>query len=201
MSFRLVEPSAEWQLGHMAPELSALPESFSAGTTVRYRRSLSEYPAGAGWTLKLHLAGASVLARTAVADSDDFIVTIAAGDTAGGFAAGLYKWVERVSNEGGEVYEVASGVVTILPNLAEASEGSEQEWLERAIAALKAQIEGRLPAGMESYQLAGRVVSKMPVKEAVDLLATLESRLARVSNPGFVTRPVLVSFTGPGFDR
>ncbi len=185
----------------MAPELSALPSSFSAGTTVRYRKRLSEYPAGAGWTLTLHLAGASVLARAAAADGDDFIVTIEAADTSGGFTAGLYKWVERVSNAGGEVYEVASGVVTILPDLAEASEGSEQEWLERAIAMLKAHIEGRLPAGMESYQIAGRAVSKLPLKEAMALLTTMESRLARLSEPGTVTRPVLVSFTTPGFDR
>jgi len=184
----------------MAQELSTLPESFAAGTTVRYRRRLSEYPASAGWTLKLHLAGASVLSKTAVADGDGFVVTLAAEDTAA-FTPGLYKWVERVSNVGGEVYEIASGVVTVLPNLAEATEGSEQEWVERAIAALKAHIEGRLPAGMESYQIAGRAVSKVPVKEAVALLATFESRLARLRNPDFVTRPVLVSFTGPGFDR
>ena len=114
---------------------------------------------------------------------------------------GLYKWVERVSNAGGEVYEVATGAVTVLPNLADATEGSEQEWIERAVAMLRAHIEGRLPAGMESYQIAGRVVAKMPIKEAVSLLSSLESRLASLQNPGFVTRPVLVSFTGPGFDR
>ena len=185
----------------MAQELSALPESFAAGTTVKYRKRFSDYPASAGWTLNLHLAGASVLAKTATADGDDFVVTIAAADTDSEVAAGLYKWVERVSNVDGEVYEVASGIVTVLPNLAEATEGSEQEWLERAIVALKAHIEGRLPAGMESYQIAGRAVSRIPVKEAVDLLTSLESQLARLSNPGFITRPVLVSFTRPGFDR
>ncbi len=185
----------------MAQELSALPESIAAGTTVKYRKRFSDYPAGAGWTLNLHLAGASVLAKTAVADGDDFVVTLAAEDTAGAFTPGLYKWVERISNVAGEVYEVASGTVTVLPNLAEATEGSEQEWVERAIVALKAHIEGRLPAGMESYQIAGRAVSKIPVKEAVALLATFESRLARLRNPDFVTRPVLVSFTPPGFDR
>ena len=62
----------------MAQELSALPESFAAGTTVNYRKRFSDYPASAGWTLKLHLAGASVMAKTAAADGDDFVVTIAA---------------------------------------------------------------------------------------------------------------------------
>ncbi len=185
----------------MAQELSTLPAQFAAGTTVCYRRRLADYPASGGWTLRLHLAGASVLAITATADGNDFIVTIAADDTAGGFSPGLYKWVERVTGAEGEVYEVATGSVTVRPNLAEATEGSEQEWIERAIAALKAHIEGRLPTGMESYQIAGRVVAKMPVKEAVGLLTSLESRLANLKNPDFVTRPVLVSFTGPGFER
>ena len=185
----------------MAQELSTLPAQFAAGTTVCYRRQLADYPASGGWTLRLHLAGASVLAITATTDDDDFIVTISADDTASGFSSGLYKWVERVSNAEGEVYEVATGSVTVLPNLAEATEGSEQEWIERAIAALRAHVEGRLPAGMESYQIAGRVVAKMPVKEAVGLLASFESRLANLKNPDSFTRPVLVSFTGPGFER
>ncbi len=185
----------------MALELANLPDQFAAGTTVCYRRRLVDFPASAGWTLRLHLAGASVLPVTAASDGDDFLVTIEPTDTASDFVAGLYKWVERVSSAGGEVYEVGRGSVTVLPNLAEATEGSEQEWIERAIAMLRAHIEGRLPAGMESYQIAGRVVAKMPIKEAVSLLSSLESRLAGLQNPGFVTRPVLVSFTGPGFDR
>ncbi len=185
----------------MAQEFANLPDQFAAGTTVCYRRRLTDFPASAGWTLRVHLAGASVLAKTAAADGDDFLIAIEATDTEGGFVAGLYKWVERVSNAGGEVYEVGRGSVTVLPNLAEASEGSEQEWIERAIAMLRAHIEGRLPAGMESYQIAGRVVAKMPIKEAVSLLSNLESRLAGMQNSGFVTRPVLVSFTKPGFDR
>ncbi len=182
-------------------ELNYLPEAFPAGTTVVYRRRFTDYPADAGWTLKLHLAGASVLTVTAAADGTDFLMTIAASDTAGAFTPGLYKWVERVSNVAGEVYEVAAGVITISSNLAEATDGSEQEWVERAIVALKAHIDGRLSAGMESYQIAGRAVSKIPLKEAVALLSTFESRLGRLKNPDFVTRPVLVSFTPTGFDQ
>jgi len=186
----------------MVIELTALPDQFSAGTTVPYQKRFADYPASAGWTLTLYLAGASVLDATAVADGDDFVVTLDAADTAD-LLPGLYKWVERVTSaeEAPEVYDVASGTVTVTPDLSAATAGSQQEWLERAIAALKAHIEGRLPAGMESYQIAGRMVSKMPVKDAMGLLATLESRLARVANPGCVTRSVLVSFTPTGFDE
>jgi len=201
MSFRLVGSCSGWHRQSMAQELTVLPAQFAAGTTVCYRRRLADYPASDGWTLEVYLAGASVLAKTAAADGDDFVVTIAATDTAGGFVPGFYKWVERVSGVGGEVYEVATGTVTVLPNLTEATAGSEQEWIERAVVALRAHIEGRLPAGMESYQIAGRVVAKMPVKEAVGLLTTFESRLASLKNPGSFTRTVLVSFTGPGFER
>ncbi len=185
----------------MTTELSALPDSFSAGTTVSYRKSFSDYPASAGWTLTLHLAGVNILTKAAAADGDDFVLTLAAAETDTEFSAGLYKWVERVSNAGGEVYEVASGVVTVLSNLATATAGSEQEWLERAIVALKAHIEGRLPDGMQSFQVAGRAVSLIDPTDAVRLLNTFESRLARLANPDQVTRQVLTSFTGPGFDR
>lgn len=181
-------------------ELTRLPESFAAGTTLTIRRSFSDHPASAGWTLTLYLAGASVAEVEAVADGDDFVLTIAADVTSAGFAAGFYKWEERVSLSGA-VYRVDAGVVTVLPNLAEATDGTEQVWIERAIVALRSHIEGRLPAAMESYSIAGRAVSKMPVKEALDMLNVLESRLARLRNPTTLTRPVLVSFTGTGTNR
>jgi hypothetical protein len=183
----------------MSDALTSLPVSFAAGTTVAYRKTFTDYPAGE-WTFTLYLAGASILAIEAVADGDDFVTTIIPADTEVGFAPGHYKWAERVS-KGTEVYEIASGTVTILPNLAQASEGSEQEWLETAIAALTAHIQGRLPTGMESYQIAGRAVSRIPLKEAVGLLSSLESRLLRLKNPTAAVRPMLVSFTPTGFTQ
>lgn len=185
----------------MAQELSALPDSFSAGTTVRYRKSFSDYPASSGWTLKLHLAGPGHVSKTAVPDGNDFVVTLDAADTPAGFAAGLYKWVERVSNAGGEVYQVDAGVVDVTSNLEEAPDGAEQEWLEPAIATLKVAIQNQMASGIVSYQIAGRGVTKETRAEALKTLAALESRLAHIRNPDFLTRPVLVSFTPLGFDR
>jgi hypothetical protein len=182
----------------MAEELSALPESFPAGTTVTYRRRFSDYPASEGWTLTLHLAGKNVRSIVAVADGDDFLVTIAASMTAPGFAAGFYRWAERVVNIAGEVKEVSSGVVTILANLAAATPGSLQEWLEQNIAILRDHIQNRLAAGLESYVVAGRQIGKISIREANVILASYESQLARLANPDVVTRQVLVRFTPPG---
>jgi len=180
-------------------ELTELPESFEAGTTVSYRKAFSSYPASE-WTLTLYLAGASVTEIEATPDSDDFVVTISPAGTSGSFVDGVYEWVERVS-KGDEVYTVDSGVVHITPNLAEAAPGDRQSWLERSIVVLKAHVEGRMTAGMESYSIAGRAVSKMPIKDAVSLLTSLEARLARLQQPSKVSRSVLVQFTSTGMKR
>jgi len=181
----------------MSNELLALPDSFAAATTVSYRKAFADYPASGGWTLTTYFAGASVFKADAVADVDDFVVTITPALTSGGkVTPGHYTWVERVSKSG-EAYDVASGVVTILPDLAAATEGSEQSWLESSVTALKAHIAGRLPTGMESYQIGGRMVAKIPVKEAIELLSDLEARLDSLSNPTAVSRIVRVEFTRP----
>lgn len=180
----------------MSTELTALPSSFAAGTTITYRKSFSDYPAGSGWTLTLYLRGASAADIEAEADGDDFVVTIEPTDTGKGFAAGLYRWSERVSTEAGEVHEVGAGRVNILPDLGQAGAGTNQEWLERAVAALRAHIEGRIAAGMESYQIGGRVVSKIPLLEARKLLAKLETDLVRLQYPGTVGQNILLRF-GP----
>lgn len=179
--------------------LYTLPETFAAGETIAYRRQLADYPA-TSWTLTLYIAGAKTLASVAAADGDVHVVTLGAGATAA-LTAGVYRWAERVDDGAGLIYQVASGVVRVTGDLAQATEGSEQEWVERAIAMLRAHIEGRLPAGLESYQIANRVVSKMPIREAVGLVNDLEARLARLGNPDQISRSVLVQFTGTGYLR
>ncbi len=187
----------------MADTLYALPASFSAGTTVEYRRQLSDYPASGGWTLKLYLAGAKILTTEATADGADHLITIEAEDTAG-LLAGVYKWVERVSKtvDGTKKsYDVASGAVTVTADLAQATDGSEQEWAEQAITVLQAYINRRLPSGMESYQINGRTVTSLSIPEARKELASLRAELARVANPGRVFRGIPVTFTETGSDQ
>ena len=65
-----------------APLLSALPARFDAGTTVKYKRAHTDYPASAGWALTLTVSGAAVFSVTGSADGNAWNVTIPATQTA-----------------------------------------------------------------------------------------------------------------------
>src|SRR5690348_5616749 len=132
--------------GTMSTELTALPATIDAGTTVRYTRTLGAYPASAGWTLKLYLAGASVVNVDGVPDGDNFIVTIPAGTTAT-LLKGTYAWTERVTKSG-EIYDAAAGTVLVRPNVATASAGDFQSWAEKTLPIVEAAIAGQLDDGM-----------------------------------------------------
>jgi hypothetical protein len=182
--------------------LTELPSSFSAGTTVQYRRSLAEFPAPT-WTLKLYLAGKSVLSFTAAPSGSDHLVTIAASATDTELIPGVYQWVERVDNGGGgEVYDVSpvGMVVTVTPNIATATAGSMQLWLEKAVELIEARIAGRVVDGAEaeSFQIAGRAVSLIPFRELVGMLNILKSQLRAVRAGGQFSRKVLIRFVGTG---
>jgi hypothetical protein len=183
--------------GDMAETLTELPAEFAAGTTVIYHRTLTDYPASE-YTMTLYLAGANVLEVAAVADGDLHVITIDPALTEIDFSPGHYLWAERVDDGSGNIYEVASGRVKITPNLAEAGEGDFQEWVEEAVTLLKAHIKGRLPAGLESYSIAGRAVSKIPITDALKLLDALEARLSRLHDPSKPTKSIYVQFAKPG---
>lgn len=184
----------------MAENLTALPTSFTGGTTIEYSKSVSDYPASDGWTLTLYLAGVDVKEIEAEADGDAYVVTIAASVTAAPFRAGVYEYLERVE-KAGVVHEVSSGMVEITPNIAEAAAGDRQSYLERSIIVLRQYIEHQLEAGNQSYAIAGRAVTKIPIAEAIKILHSYEAELAHQKNPTSLTRSVLVRFTGTGVDR
>ena len=66
----------------MASNLTALPDRFNAGTTVKYTRTLGDYPASQGWSLALYLAGAASFSVAGSPNANAFDVTITAAKTA-----------------------------------------------------------------------------------------------------------------------
>lgn len=176
--------------------LTSIPDRFSAGSTVKYVRSFAAYPTSDGWALTLYLAGKSSLSVAAVVANNQFEFTLTAAQT-GSLQPGLYAWTERVS-KAGEVYDAASGQLTVEVDLSNAGPGDAQTWAERTLALVEARIEDRLPKDMESYQIAGRSVVNIPASELFKLRAQLRAEVARERNPGGFGQRITFRFTEPG---
>lgn len=176
----------------MADTLTEMPDSFAAGTTVTYRRTVAAYPAGGVWNLTVYLSGVSTLAKVAGQDGEEYVVTLTAAETAT-LGAGKYQWVERVVKSP-EVFEVASGTVVVEPNIATAAAGSMQTWEEKTLVVVEAALTGKLTADMESYSIHGRTVNKIPTRELMQIRAELKRAVNAQRNPGKLGPTVLAQF-------
>jgi hypothetical protein len=96
------------------------PARVRAGDTITWRKSLSDYPANAGWTLYYRLINASAkIDITASADNADHLVSIAKA-TSAAYAAGDYTLLAWVAN-GTERVSLPGGRIKVDPDLAAVS--------------------------------------------------------------------------------
>ena len=101
----------------MANTPATEPSSVNAGDTVRWTRSLPDYPASAGWVLAYQLVNAtSRITLTGTASGDDHLIQASATSTAS-WASGDYAWRAQVS-KAGEVFTVGEGRITVRPSFA-----------------------------------------------------------------------------------
>lgn len=180
-------------------ELTQIPESFAAGTTVTYRASLSVlgYSAADGWALTVYIAGPSVIEDGAagVADGDSFVVTIPATDTAD-LTPGTYAWVERVSKSG-EEFDARSGVTAVTPNLAVAAAGDLTSFDETQLAAVRARISDRLAKDVSRMSAFDRAIEREALKDLREIEADLLARIAARRRGGIQRQSIRAAFTRP----
>jgi hypothetical protein len=159
------------------------PTSIRAGDLVTWTRSLSDYPADQGWTLAYTLINASAkITITASASGADHVVSVAAATTAG-YATGNYRWIARVTKST-EIYTVDEGSLTIFPNLAALTTYDGRTWDETMLEAIKAAMQGTATATQLSYEINGRRVEHMSVKDRIEWLSFFEMRVAQQANGG-----------------
>lgn len=175
--------------------LTSMPDTFSAGSTVKYSRSFADYPAADGWALKVHLAGKTKLTVVATVEGGQFQVVMEAAETVA-LAPGTYRWVERVFR-GEEVYDAARGVTTVTIDLETAEDGAAQSWAERTLEIVEARLERRLPKDLESYQIGNRAVVNIPALQLFKIRSVLRAMVAQERNPGRLGPAVHVRFTRP----
>jgi len=112
--------------------------------------------------------------------------------------AGRYQCAERLTNT--ITHEVVDPNLDQLQLVVEAdvstaSAGAFISHVERTIAVIEAALEGRLTADLESYQIAGRTVAKIPVAELLKFRGYYRSKLWQLQHPGALGPPVVIAFT------
>lgn len=152
------------------------PTLINAGDTVKWTKSLADYPASAGWALVYTLVNTAQRYTVAsVAQGADHLVTIAAAISAA-YVPGDYAWRAQVSLAG-EVYTVGTGRMTIKPSFAAATDARSQA--RRMLEAVEATLEGRASSAVGDYEIAGRRLKYIPVPELLVLRDRLRADVAR----------------------
>jgi hypothetical protein len=172
-----------------------VPLLFTAGETVKFRRSFGDFQPP-DWAYKIYFNGATnIFNKAAIVDTDNsFLVTLTPTDLA--VAAGIYRYIERVNNSGtGEVSTVGEGVVQIEIDLATAAAGATLTFWEKTLSVVEAALSGRLTSDIQSYQIAGRAVQKIPIKELLQIRGHARAMVRQAAVPGQIGEPVRVHFT------
>lgn len=117
----------------MASTPTSEPSAVIAGDTLAWKKSLPDYLASAGWTLRYRLVNAAThLDIVGAASGDDHLISVSA-TTSGGYAPGVYDWQSYVTNVAGERYTIAIGRINIAPNWAAVSSGLDTRSTARQI--------------------------------------------------------------------
>lgn len=175
------------------------PEVLVAGDQWQWDKHVPDYSAADGWQLSYTLQGTEktdlVWSTQVVAHPNgvDFRITVLPAVTAN-LTAGTLKWQAYVT-KAGERRTVDLGVIILQPNFATAAAGTQRTHAEKTLGVIKAALEGRLTSDIESYQIAGRAVSKIPVEQLVKLRGQYEAMVYRERHPDLLLTPVEVVFT------
>ena len=148
------------------------PTTISAGNTIQWTKSLPDYPADQGWVLSYAFVSTvgNKFSVSSVASGSEHAVTIPAA-TSAAYPPGVWMW-QAYATKAAERFMVDSGSLTILPDYsAQTTTLDTRSHARRCLDLIRAAIEGRLPDGLESYNIGGvdiRMVGIMQLRELYD---------------------------------
>jgi hypothetical protein len=181
-----------------------VPDHFPAGTTVKFTRTLDDFLPSDGWGYTIYLNGLTQKFSKAASVLDNaFLIQFLPADTAS-LNPGPFRYAERLVNDGsvdatltGETYDITGDelVINIEPNVSTSAAGVFNTFEERTLAVVEAALSGRLTTGIETYQIAGRSVSKIPIQELREIRGQLLAAIWRQNNPGRLGVPWKVQFS------
>lgn len=159
------------------------PQTFRAGDFLTWSKSLTDYPANAGWSLAYTLINAAgKITINASVSGADHLVSVPAATTAT-YVAGGYTWMARVT-KATEIYTIGQGSIEILPNLAAAGvltyDGRSHAKI--MLEAIEAAFEGRASSTQLEYEISGRRVRNMTPEELIKWRSFYKAEVAKEAN-------------------
>lgn len=151
------------------------PAQIRAGDTIKWQKSLANYPASEGWVLSYKLINASnEYDITATADGDLHLVNEDA-TTSADYVAGDYTWVSQVTLSG-ERHTIEQGSIKILPDLAAQEAGYDtRSTAKKTLEALDAAMLTYGPqAWTQSYTINGRAKTFRSVEDFMKFRSQLQ---------------------------
>lgn len=144
-----------------------LPKIITAGDTLSFTESVSDYLPEDGWALAYTLASATVRIEITSTDNSDstYLVAETAANTAN-YTPDSYRWQSYVT-KGTERFSVLSGTVTIKPNFASGTVDYRSH-VKKTLDAIESLIEGKAGKDVDSYSIQGRSLSKMNITELLE---------------------------------
>lgn len=158
------------------------PTRITAGDTITWVKSLTDYPANDGWALTYTLINATAkISISTAAAAADHRVSVAAADSAG-YAPGIYQWQASVSR-GAERFTVGTGSMTVAPNLAAATTLDTRSSARKALDAVNALLENfGAKAYLQSFEINGRRQHFHSPGDFMALRSKLMAEVAREDN-------------------
>lgn len=157
------------------------------------------YSSQDGYTLTFAFNGPGQLLSSAagvtITPKTDGSWDITVSTTASAIAPGKYDLAYFVTKAGERTMASLVKGITVQPDFFTVASGSLQSQAEKNLAVVEAAINGRLTSDIQNYQILGRAVSKIPIKELMDIRGKLRAEVYRERHPGQLGIPIRGRFT------
>jgi hypothetical protein len=177
-----------------------------AGDTWQWTTAFADYPTSEAGVLSYAFTGPasfSISGSQIVISGSEYAVTVAASTTAA-LTAGTYQWAAYITLTGVR-HTARTGMAFVAPNVALLT-GANQSHAARTLALIETELEARITGSsttggmgsIESYQVAGRAVHKIPTIELEKMRNRYRWLVWAEQHPGQVGPAVGVRFTNAG---
>ena len=138
------------------------PETVRAGDTIKWKKSVSDYAASDGWTLKYSLRGQSTaIDLTSTADGDEHLISVTPA-TSAAWPAGFYDAVGYVE-KGSDRYTVWESRVEVLVDIEAAGSSYDgRTHVKKVLDAIEAVLENRATKEVEESTIEGVAIKRIP---------------------------------------